>query len=61
MLDGYDWWRQYEYILADNMYEAPNFKYPNEALFQLFDDDNFNNYVKDCAEKIIELLKNPLY
>lgn len=52
-----DWWLEYEYILESTVSDSPNFKNANEALFQLFDEDKFNNYVKKCVEKINEFTK----
>lgn len=54
------WWIYWEYLINDNESTSPNFKNFNEACFELFDENKFNNFIELCVDNILkmqELLK----
>lgn len=51
------WWGYWEYIPDFDKKNDPNFKWPNDAYFELFRKDAFDEFVDHCAKKVSEFLK----
>lgn len=49
------WWAFWEHQI--NINDVPNFKHPNESYFDLFDDDIFDKYTSQVANRLKELLE----
>ncbi len=49
-----DWWAKWEYLPSST--SVPDFKNPNEAYYNLYDEDNFNEVVNICCAKINEYI-----
>ncbi|MDK2562942.1 PD-(D/E)XK nuclease family protein [Romboutsia sedimentorum] len=53
-IDG--WWIYWEYLPEDNESECPNFKEFNDAYFDLFDEDKFDEFIDRCVYNIEKLI-----
>ncbi|WP_246929116.1 hypothetical protein [Clostridioides difficile] len=49
------WWICWEYIYNNTM-ECPNFKNFNDAYFDLFDDNKFDEFMDLCEKRILSIL-----
>ncbi len=52
-----DWFISYDLVPDDSIELCPNFKYPNEAFFELFDKERFERFTDHCVEMIVDLLE----
>lgn len=49
------WWIYWEYLPNDKQELIPNFKKFNEAYFDLFDEEKFDNFIDLCVERILKM------
>ncbi len=48
------WWIHWEFVPNEN--ETPNFKQFNDAWYDLFDEEKFNQFIENCMETIERIL-----
>lgn len=54
--ESYLWCIGWKYLPDDNQGQNPNFMYPNDSYYELFDEKKMDEFSSYCAEKIKEFL-----